>query len=119
MPAIRKTAYKPSKPRKSAHERKTSSRRETVRWRRRAEARPQEILEAALAVFAERGFAAARMETIAARAGVSKGTLYLYFDSKEEIFKALLQTMLVSRIDEIAAQVRGQEGLVAPLIANV
>ena len=50
----------------------------STRWRRRKEARPDEILAAALASFAERGFAATRLEDVAARAGVSKGTLYLY-----------------------------------------
>jgi len=58
-------------------------------WQRRKQARPGEILEAALAVFAEKGFAAARMEDIAVRAGVTKGTIYLYFLSKEEVFKSL------------------------------
>src|ERR1035438_7166910 len=54
-----------------------AERDETARWRRRKDARPQEILEAALAVFAEKGFAAARMDDIALRARVSKGTIYL------------------------------------------
>ena len=58
-------------------------------WQRRKQARPGEILEAALAVFAEKGFAAARMEDIAIKAGVTKGTIYLYFPSKEEVFKSL------------------------------
>lgn len=58
-------------------------------WQRRKQARPGEILDSALAVFAEKGYAAARMEDIAARAGVTKGTIYLYFPSKEEVFKSL------------------------------
>jgi len=58
------------------------------RWRRRAAARPAEIIEAALATFAETGFAAARLEAIARRAGVSKAALYLYFATKEELFHA-------------------------------
>ena len=57
---------------------------------RRKEARPGELLEAALALFVEKGFAAARVEEVAARAGVSKGTLFLYFPSKEELFKAVV-----------------------------
>ncbi|MBN9571393.1 MAG: helix-turn-helix transcriptional regulator [Alphaproteobacteria bacterium] len=61
------------------------------RWHRRKDARPAEILEAALTVFAEKGFAAARMEDISRRAGVTKGTIYLYFDSKESLFKALIR----------------------------
>ena len=65
-----------------------------ARWRRRKDARPQEILDAALSVFAEKGFAAARMDDIAVRARVSKGTIYLYFASKEAVFKALVQEMV-------------------------
>lgn len=60
------------------------------RWRRRAEARPDEILSAALAEFVERGFDAARMEDIAARAGLSKAGVYLYFQSKEALLEALI-----------------------------
>lgn len=63
--------------------------RPTRSWQRRKQARPGEILDAALAVFAEKGFAAARMEDIAVKAGVTKGTIYLYFPSKEEVFKSL------------------------------
>ncbi|WP_417471374.1 TetR/AcrR family transcriptional regulator [Maricaulis sp.] len=63
----------------------------TPAHRRRPEARPEEILEAALAVFGEQGFAAARVEDIARRAGLSKGTLYLYFPSKEAMLNALIE----------------------------
>jgi AcrR family transcriptional regulator len=69
-----------------------------ARWRRRKTARPHEIAAAALACFAERGFAAASLDEIAARAGVTKGTLYLYFPSKEELFKAVVREALVPRI---------------------
>lgn len=61
------------------------------RWRRRAEARPEEILDAALAEFTERGFEAARMEDIARRAGISKAAIYLYFTSKTALLEALIQ----------------------------
>jgi AcrR family transcriptional regulator len=61
------------------------------RWRRLPEERPQQILDAALSVFAEHGIDAAKLEEIAARAGVSKGTIYLYFSSKEELFKAVVR----------------------------
>lgn len=60
---------------------------------RRPEARPDEILDAALAVFSEQGFAGARVEDIAARAGLSKGAVYLYFDSKLEMLKALVRRL--------------------------
>ncbi len=69
-----------------------------ARWRRRKEARPAELLAGALACFAERGFAATRLEDVAARAGVTKGTLYLYFRSKEELFKAVVRQSLVPSI---------------------
>ena len=77
---------------------------------RRKEARPQELLEAALALFVEKGFAATRSEAVAARAGVSKGTLYLYYPSKEELFKAVVRESLASHIQvgkEMVAQARG------------
>lgn len=70
------------------------------RWRRRAEARPEEILEAALAEFTERGFEAARMEDIGKRAGLSKAGVYLYFPSKMAVLEALIE----SRVSPLAAQ---------------
>ena len=70
-----------------------------LRWRRRKEARPQEILAAALALFAERGFAATRLDEVALRAGVTKGTLYLYFPNKEELFEAVVRQALVPKIE--------------------
>jgi AcrR family transcriptional regulator len=88
-----------------------------ARWRRRKEARPQEILDAALSVFAEKGFAATRMDEIATRAGVSKGTIYLYFESKEAVFRALVREMLGPRLTEAAHIVRDHKGPVAPLLA--
>ena len=70
------------------------------RWRRRAEARPEEILEAALAEFTERGFEAARMEDIGRRAGLSKAGVYLYFPSK----MALLEELIEARVSPLAKQ---------------
>ena len=90
---------------------------DAARWRRRKHARPQEILEAALAVFAEKGFAAARMDDIAARARVSKGTIYLYFPSKEAVFKALVQEMIGPQLARLADLARAHEGAIAPLLA--
>ena len=65
------------------------------RWRRRKDARPDEILSAALEVFADRGFAVTKLEDVARRAGVTKGTIYLYFENKEELFKALVRQTIV------------------------
>ena len=67
--------------------------------RRRKEARPQELTAAALALFVEKGFAATKLDDVAARAGVSKGTLYLYFDSKEALFKAVIQEGVIPAIE--------------------
>ena len=68
------------------------------RWRRLPEERPQQILDAALAVFAERGLAAARLDDIAKLAGLSKGTIYLYFPNKEELFREVVRTSVVAYI---------------------
>ena len=68
-----------------------NTRTQTKTARRRPEDRPDEILSAALDVFNEKGFAAARVEDIAKRAGLSKGAVYLYFDSKEAMLKALVE----------------------------
>lgn len=72
----------------------------TGKRERRKEARPGELLDAALALFVEKGFAATRVERVAARAGVSKGTLFLYFPSKEELFKAVVRETIAGRFTE-------------------
>jgi AcrR family transcriptional regulator len=72
------------------------------KFRRRSDARPDEILYAALAVFASQGFDAARMEDIASGAGVSKGAVYLYFESKEAVLKGLIER----EVAPVAARVR-------------
>jgi AcrR family transcriptional regulator len=71
------------------------SRRVRPRWQRRKEARPGEIVAAAVQVFVERGFAAAKLADVARRAGVTKGTLYLYFASKEVLFKEMVRQTIV------------------------
>src|SRR4051812_24710326 len=70
------------------------------RWRRLPEERPRQILAAALSVFGERGLAAARLDDIAKRAGLSKGTIYLYFPNKEELFREMVRTTVISAIEE-------------------
>ena len=71
------------------------------RYRRRKEERPQEITEAAFAAFAEKGYAATRVEEVAKRAGISKGLLYLYFKTKEELFKAVVRSVVMPRVDAL------------------
>lgn len=73
------------------------------KWRRRKEARPGEIVAAALEVFAEKGFAAARLDDIAARAGVSKGALYLYFETKQDLFEAVVRDAISPNIAAVEA----------------
>jgi AcrR family transcriptional regulator len=68
--------------------------------KRRKEARPSELLAAALGLFVEKGFAATRLEDVAMRAGVSKGTLYLYYENKEALFKAVIQEGIIPVIAE-------------------
>jgi TetR/AcrR family transcriptional regulator len=77
-----------------------------VRWARRKESRPGELLAAALDSFVEFGFAATRLEDIATKAGVSKGTLYLYFKNKEELFKAVLKESILPLIEEFADEAK-------------
>ena len=71
------------------------------RYRRRKEDRPQEITEAAFAAFAEKGFTATRVDEVARRAGISKGLLYLYFKTKEELFKAVIRSVVTPRLDAL------------------
>jgi AcrR family transcriptional regulator len=68
------------------------------RWRRLPEERPRQILDAALAVFGEHGLADARLDDIAKRAGLSKGTIYLYFPNKEELFREVVRTSVIAFI---------------------
>lgn len=78
--------------------------------RRRKEARPQEILEAALQLFAEKGYSATKVDDIARAAGVTCGTPYLYFTNKEEIFKALIREYLLPRLEFGDSLVQEHEG---------
>lgn len=80
------------------------------RWTRRKEARPQELLDAALDLFVERGYAATRLDDVAARAGVSKGTLYLYFTNKEELFKAVIRENVLPVLGEAETEFGQFEG---------
>ncbi len=79
------------------------------RFRRRKEDRPEEITAAALEAFAEKGYAATRVDDVAKRAGVSKGLLYLYFETKEDLFKAVIRSFVVPRIDELTAIIDSSE----------
>jgi len=79
------------------------------RFKRRKEDRPAEITEAALAAFAEKGYAATKVDEVAKRAGVSKGLLYLYFKTKEDLFKAVIRSFLSPRIDALIKNIEETE----------
>ncbi len=86
--------------------------------RRKAE-RPQELLQAALDLFVEHGFAATRIDDVAQRAGVSKGTLYLYYASKVELLKAVIRHYVAGAIANGAEQAQQYEGSTADLMRDV
>ena len=87
----------------------------TPRWRRRAADRPREILDAALTVFVEKGFAATKLDDVAVAAGISKGLLYRYFDNKAELFKEVIRQTLVTTIRDVGDRARASESAVAAL----
>ena len=86
------------------------------RWERRKESRPAELLAAALDHFVERGFAATRREDVAHQAGVSKGTLYLYYENKAELFKAVVRENIVPLIEEARAVIERSDDSSAILL---
>ena len=83
------------------------------RWRRLPEERPKQILEAALEVFGERGLAVSRLDDIAKRAGLSKGTIYLYFPNKEELFREVVRNTVVSNIETSEQEISAMAGSAA------
>lgn len=89
------------------------------RWERRKDARPQELLDAALELFVEHGYASTRLEDVARRAGVSKGTLYLYFSNKEELFKAVVRSCIVPAIGEAEQEIAHFTGHSADLLRRI
>lgn len=80
------------------------------KFRRRKAERPDEIVAAALEIFSEKGFAAARLDAIAARAGVSKGAIYLYFATKEDIFRAVVEQAVLPNLGQMRALVADHPG---------
>jgi TetR/AcrR family transcriptional regulator len=99
-PLVIKSLFVPTNPHPAALDPASADPAPKQRRARRKDARPGELLDAALALFVEKGFAATRVEEVAARAGVSKGTLFLYFPSKEELFKAVVRENIAGRFTE-------------------
>src|SRR5256712_2127777 len=94
-------------------------RRAKPRWQRRKDARPAELVAAALEVFVEKGFAATKLADVARRAGVTKGTVYLYFDSKEALFKAVVRETIVPVIAQGEALARSFTGSARELVERL
>ncbi len=86
------------------------------KWSRRKEARPAEIIEAALDLFIEAGFADTKLSDVAKRAGIAKGTVYRYFDTKEDLFRAVVRQALAANLGAIEALAAGHEGPLADLL---
>ena len=91
----------------------------TPRWRRRKEARPSEILQAALEMFVEHGFAATKLDDVAKRAGVTKGTVYLYYANKEDLLKSVVVHAVMPLITNAELLVSEYEGTTADLVRTL
>jgi len=96
-----------------------SKRKSQPRWKRRKEARPEELVAAALDVFVERGYEAATLADVARRAGVTKGTIYLYFASKEALFKAVVRETIVPVIAQGEALAQSFTGSARELLERL
>ena len=90
-----------------------------VKQRRAPAERPQEILDAALALFVEKGFAATRLDDVAARAGLSKAAIYLYFNDKTALFLDVARQAVVSNLGTVETMLAAHRGPVAPLIPRI
>ncbi|MEM1264014.1 MAG: TetR/AcrR family transcriptional regulator [Pseudomonadota bacterium] len=86
------------------------------RNQRRKEDRPDEIVAAAFTEFADRGYADTKLDRVAKRAGVSKGLVFLYFKTKEQLFKAVVRAVVVPRIDAFEAAIAAHEGSLASFL---
>lgn len=96
-----------------------SLRDDSSRWQRRKDARPEEILDAALHLFSEKGFSSTRMQDVASAAGISKGTLYLYFSNKEAIFYQVVQQRITPQLDQVESMVNASTGSQADLLKQL
>ena len=93
--------------------------RPAPRWRRRKEARPGEILAAALEMFGERGYEATRLTDVARKAGCTKGTIFLYYENKAELFKAVLREAMTPLVQENERLVETFRGSTRELLAQL
>ncbi|WP_458097981.1 TetR/AcrR family transcriptional regulator [Roseomonas sp. WA12] len=87
-----------------------------LKRQRRKDARPGEIIDAAMDVFAEKGFAAAKLDEVASRAGVAKGTLYRYFETKDDLFRAVARRAIASNLEAMQVGAEAFEGSLAEFV---
>jgi len=86
---------------------------------RRKDARPGEIVAAALASFAERGYAATKLEDVAVAAGISKGTIYLYFPTKEDLFRAVVRQAVLPNLEAVASLAQDPDSSSADMLRAI
>jgi len=103
--------------RPSTHE--TNDKKPAPRWRRRKDTRPAEILAAALEIFGERGYDATRLEDVGRRAGCTKGTVFLYYESKSELFKAAVREAMSPMVRDTEQAVEEHQGTARDLLTKV
>jgi AcrR family transcriptional regulator len=96
-----------------------SEKKAAPRWRRRKDTRPAEILAAALEIFGERGYDATRLEDVGRRAGCTKGTVFLYYESKSELFKAAVREAMSPMIRDTEQAVEEHHGSARELLTKV
>ena len=93
--------------------------RPAPRWRRRKEARPGEILASALEIFGDRGYEATRLSDVARKAGCTKGTIFLYYENKAELFKAALRDAMMPLVAETERLVETHRGTTRDLLGRL
>jgi AcrR family transcriptional regulator len=97
----------------------TKASERSKKWERRSDDRPAELMAAALRLFAERGFAGTRLEDVAASAGVSKATVYLYFDNKERLFEAVVRDTVTPSLEQADALLDAFDGSTPNLVRTL
>jgi AcrR family transcriptional regulator len=103
----------------SSPDNNNNDRKPAPRWRRRKDTRPAEILAAALEIFGERGYDATRLEDVGRRAGCTKGTVFLYYESKSELFKAAVREAMSPMVRDTEQAVEEHQGSARELITKV
>src|SRR5258708_16525071 len=91
----------------------------SIKQRRAPAQRPGEIIDAALALFVEKGFAATRLDDVAVRAGLSKAAIYLYFEDKTALFQGVVRQAVVANLGTVEAMLKAHRGPVAPLLPRI